>query len=87
MDMTTPGYSIRSAQAKHIPALSAIELAAAQLLSGYAPESVLAETTNERTFADAARDGRLWVASTGDMPVGFALVKNARGRPAPSRRD
>ncbi len=73
--MTTPGYSIRSGQAEHIPALSAIELAAAQLLRGHAPESVLAETTDERSFADAARDGRLWVASTGNIPVGFALVK------------
>src|SRR6266566_2011016 len=71
----TPGYSIRSAQAVHIPALSMIELAAAQLLRGYAPESVLAETTDEHTFADAARDGRLWVVSAGNTPVGFALVK------------
>ena len=74
-DLTTPGYSIRSGQAKHIPALPAIELVEAQLLRGHAPESVLAETTDERTFADAARDGRLWVASTGSTPVGFALVK------------
>ena len=73
--MTTPGYSKRSAQAEHIPALSAIELAAAQLLRGHAPESVLAETTDELTFADASRDGRLWVASTRNIPVGFALVK------------
>ena len=75
MDLTTPGYSIRSARAADIPALSAIELAAAQLLRGYAPESVLAETTDERRFADAARDGRLWVALDGNMPVGFALVE------------
>jgi hypothetical protein len=74
-DLTTPGYLIRTAQAEHIPALSAIELAAAQLLRGHAPESVLAEAHEERTFANAARDGRLWVASTGNMPVGFALVK------------
>lgn len=75
MDFTISGYSICSARAEHISALPAIELAAAQLLRGYAPESVLAETTDERTFADAARDGRLWVASRGDAPVGFALVK------------
>lgn len=74
-NLTIPCYSIRPAQAEHIPALPAIELAAAQLLREYAPESVLAETTDERTFADAARDGRLWVASTGNTPVGFALVK------------
>src|SRR6266436_3824663 len=74
-DLTATGYSIRPGRADHIPALSAIELAAAQLLRGHAPESVLAETTDERTFADAARDGRLWVASTGNTPVGFALVQ------------
>lgn len=74
-DLTSPGYSIRAAQAEQIPALPAIELAAAQLLRGYAPESALTETTDVRTFADAARDGRLWVASAGNTPVGFALVK------------
>jgi GNAT superfamily N-acetyltransferase len=74
-DLTTPGYSICSARAEHISALSAIERAAAQLLRDHAPESVLTETTDERTFADAARDGRLWVASAGNVPVGFALVR------------
>ena len=74
-DLTAVGYSICSALPEHIPALPAIELVAAQLLRGYAPESVLAETTDECTFAEAARDGRLWVASTGSTPVGFALVK------------
>jgi GNAT superfamily N-acetyltransferase len=74
-DLTIPCYSIRPARAEHIPALPAIELAAAQMLRGHAPESVLAETTDERMFADAARDGRLWVASMCNTPVGFALVK------------
>jgi GNAT superfamily N-acetyltransferase len=46
-----------------------------RLLKGYAPESVLTETTDEHTFADAAREGRLWVALKRDVPVGFALVK------------
>ena len=45
------------------------------MLKGYAPDSVLAETTDKRTFADAVRDGRLWVALTGNRPVGFALVE------------
>lgn len=75
MDFTISGYSICLARTEHISALSAIELAAAELLRGHAPESVLAETTDERSFADAARDGCLWVASTGNTPVGFALVK------------
>ena len=74
-DLTTAGYSIGLAQAEQIPALPAIELSAAQQLRGHAPESVLAVTTDERAFTNAARDGRLWVASTGNTPVGFALVK------------
>ena len=49
--MTAPAYSIRPAQAEDVPALSAIELAAAQLLRGNAPESVLAETTDVGRFA------------------------------------
>ena len=73
--MTASVYSIRPAQAEDVPALSAIELAAAQLLRGHAPESVLAETTDVGRFATAARDGRLWVAANGSIPVGFALVE------------
>lgn len=69
------GYSIRLAQLEHVPALPAIELEAGQMLKGYAPDSVLAETTDGCTFADAVRDGRLWVALTGTRPVGFALVE------------
>jgi len=68
-------YSICAAKVEHIPALPAIEGAAAQLLRGHAPESVLAGTTDERTFADAVRDGRLWVALRASSPVGFALVE------------
>ncbi|SRR6266581_4122317 len=67
--LSTQGYSIPPAQAEHIPALSAIELAAAQPLKGYAPESMLAETTEEGRFVTAARNGRLRVASTGDTLV------------------
>jgi GNAT superfamily N-acetyltransferase len=69
------GYSIAAGRPEHIPALSAIELAAAQLLRGYAPASVLSETTPEQTFFYAARDGRLWVALAGNAPAGFALVE------------
>ena len=74
-DLTATGYAIGPARAEHIPLLPAIELAAARLLRGYAPELVLAETTDEHTFLDAARDGQLWVASRGKLPVGFALVR------------
>lgn len=69
------GYCIRAAQAEDIPALPGIELAAATLLRGYAPESVLAETTEEPRFREAARHGRVWVASKRNMVVGFALVE------------
>ena len=71
----TPGYQIARARPEDLSLLPAIELAAAQLLRGYAPESVLNEATNGDTFADAARHARLWVALAGDVPVGFALVE------------
>ena len=74
MNMTLAGYSIVRARRQHLRALPAIELAAAQLLKGHAPESVLSETTDPRSFSDAVAHGRLWVALAGEMPVGFALV-------------
>ena len=73
--MTPRGYQIALARTEDLRLLPAIELAAAELLRGHAPESVLNETTDCDTFADAARCGRLWVALAGDMPVGFALVE------------
>jgi GNAT superfamily N-acetyltransferase len=56
-------------------ALPAIELAAAALLRGYAPPSVLNERTSEDDFRDAQADGRLWIAFVENTPVGFALVE------------
>lgn len=73
--MTPTGYQIARARPEDLSRLPAIELAAAQLLRGHAPESVLNESTDCDTFADAARHGRLWVALAGDAPVGFALVE------------
>jgi GNAT superfamily N-acetyltransferase len=73
--MTPAGYLIARARLRDLAPLTAIELAAAQLLRGHAPESVLNETTDYRTFAEAALQGRLWVALAGDAPVGFALVE------------
>ena len=70
-----PAYSIVRARPHHVRALSAIELAAAQLLRGHAPEVVLSKTTDLRTFSDAAARGQLWVAVTGETTVGFALVR------------
>jgi GNAT superfamily N-acetyltransferase len=49
-----------------------IELAAATLLRGHAPPSVLRETTSEPEFAAAQRAGRLWVALADEAPVGFS---------------
>jgi GNAT superfamily N-acetyltransferase len=69
------GYAIARARPEHLASLPAIERAAAQLLRGHAPESVLNNTTDDRTFAEAANQGRLWVALDGEAPVGFALVE------------
>ena len=73
--MTPPDHRIARARTEDLGQLPAIELAAAQLLRGHAPESVLNEATDCDTFADAAREGRLWVALAADAPVGFALVE------------
>jgi GNAT superfamily N-acetyltransferase len=73
--VTPSGYSVAPARLEDVSRLPAIELAAAALLRGHAPESVLSDTTDVRTFSDAARHGRFWVARAGDTPVGFALVE------------
>jgi GNAT superfamily N-acetyltransferase len=67
-------YSIAKARPEDITPLNAIELAAARLLEGHAPEAVLAETTDEESFLEAQANGRLWVALADDVPVGFAQV-------------
>ena len=71
----TSEYSIVSARERDVESLGAIELAAARLLTGHAPDSVLRETTDTAAFMRAARQGLLWVALRGDTPVGFALVE------------
>lgn len=73
--MRLPVYTIALARPEDLDRLPAIELAAAQLLRGHAPESVLNEVTDSQTFEAAARQGRLWVARAGTHPVGFALVE------------
>lgn len=69
------------ARASDVAALPAIELAAARLLEGYAPASVLVETTAEDELRRALTEERLWVARAGDTPVGFALAQ----LPSPGR--
>ncbi|MEP6495009.1 MAG: GNAT family N-acetyltransferase [bacterium] len=68
-------YTIATARPHDLPSIAAIELAAARLLEGHAPESVLAETTSHEDLVEAFGQGRLWVSLADDMPVGFAHVK------------
>jgi GNAT superfamily N-acetyltransferase len=68
-------YKIGLARPSDLPLLPAIELAAATLLVGHAPASVLAETTSQSELQDAQRRGHLWVALADDVPVGFVHVE------------
>jgi GNAT superfamily N-acetyltransferase len=74
-----PPYSITTARPQDLAQLPAIELAAARLLVGYAPESVLNEVTECDVLQRAQREGRLWVALLGDLTVGFAHVEVIEG--------
>jgi GNAT superfamily N-acetyltransferase len=69
-----PQYVITRARSQDLEHLSHIELAASRLLSGYAPESVLNETTGQDELQEALREGHLWVALADDAPVGFAHI-------------
>jgi GNAT superfamily N-acetyltransferase len=68
-------YILTSARERDIDRLAAIELAAARLLIGHAPEPVLKETTSQGVLEEAQRNGHLWVALADDTPVGFAHVE------------
>jgi GNAT superfamily N-acetyltransferase len=67
-------YRIAAARPCDLPRLPAIERAAATLLTGHAPASVLAETTSHADLEDALQRGHLWVALADDVAVGFAHV-------------
>jgi GNAT superfamily N-acetyltransferase len=69
-----PLYRVTIARRRDLPLLAPIELAAATLLRGHAPDSVLRETTDERELTSARSEGRLWVALADDVPVGFAII-------------
>ena len=69
--MTTP-YRITTARAGDLRFLAAIELAAARLLAGYAPKTVLKGGTADANLQAARRDGRLWVALWNDPSVSRA---------------
>lgn len=68
-------YQIFPARARDLPLLADIELAAARLLAGWAPDAVLLETTPLEDLRLAQAAGCLWVALDDDTPVGFAHVK------------
>jgi GNAT superfamily N-acetyltransferase len=70
-----PNYRIVDARPRDLHLIGAIELAAAELLRGHAPDTVLNETTREQNLRDAQSQGRLWVALARDTPVGFAHVE------------
>jgi GNAT superfamily N-acetyltransferase len=70
----SPRYDIAPARSADLPRLAAIELAAARLLRGHAPDSVLAVTTSHGDLEAAVRDDCLLVARLGHEPVGFAHV-------------
>ena len=72
---TSPVYTITLARPKDLAVLPAIELAAAGLLVGHAPASVLNETTSDEVLKTAQRHGHLWVALADDVPVGFAHIE------------
>jgi GNAT superfamily N-acetyltransferase len=68
-------YTITLARQEDLARLAAIELAAADLLAGHAPDSVLRETTSLSELRYAQSQGRLWVALAKNVPVGFAHVE------------
>jgi GNAT superfamily N-acetyltransferase len=74
-DDSAPSYVITTARPRDLARLPSIELAAARLLVGYAPESALSVVTSDCALEDARAKGHLWVALANDVAVGFAHVK------------
>ena len=70
-----PTYAITMARPGDLPQLASIERAAATLLTGHAPASVLDEVTPLLDLEVARAQSLLWVALADDVPVGFAHVK------------
>ncbi|HXC53613.1 MAG TPA: GNAT family N-acetyltransferase [Candidatus Limnocylindrales bacterium] len=68
-------FTIQLARPSDVGRFAAIELAAARLLIGHAPESILTESTHPDALHAAQAQGRLWVALEEDVPVGFAIVE------------
>jgi ribosomal protein S18 acetylase RimI-like enzyme len=70
-----PTYRISAARVEDLSRLSAIELAAARLLEGHAPESGAERDDEPDLLKRAQREGRLWVGLADDVSVGFAHVE------------
>ena len=68
-------YVVAPARAEDLPRVPIIELAAAQLLRGHAPDTVLQETSSEAELVIAMREGRLWVARVNGLAVGYAQAQ------------
>ena len=68
-------YTINTAAREHLDILGDIELAAATLFEGHLPASIPQDNTPQQKFRSAQLEGRLWVALSGETPVGFALVE------------
>lgn len=52
-------YQIAAARPTDVPLLPAIELVAARLYAGYAPDTALVETISAEAHAEAQREGHL----------------------------
>jgi len=65
-------YEIAFARLEDISYLSSIERAAAKLLKGQVPDSILNEAMRPAEFRNALENNRLWVARKNHVPVGFA---------------
>jgi GNAT superfamily N-acetyltransferase len=77
-----PGYTIRLARADEIERLPVIERAAARLFAGQNLGTFSLDDVRDLATHEAAqREGMLWVAARGDMPVGFAIASRIAGEP------
>lgn len=84
-----PNYALCHAEKHHLPALNAIELAAATLFPpGTIPEHVLADRVPLSVLLNAQKKNMLWVAvDAHDAPVGYLLLQVVSGLPLLAQLD
>ena len=70
-------YTITTARAEHLDALSDIELAAATMFEGYVPASVPQVSMPQAKFQSAQCEGTLWVALSRATPRWLRPRRNA----------